>query len=463
MADYSAQLVNASTGTCHRTETAISMSKAAVLHDVFQRVGALDIHFGLQKDLCGNEYPFPRQQEHVNPNKAQKNDPHNSHETRVEPPQSSEHSDASLTKKFTVDELYMHRLQKGPSNVEGTCTTTSQPAVSACGSNKNAMGSSLHVDAAVGEGPADETENANTEKQNDSGVVHFANDGEGENGGAVGAHKTGMRKPGSNVATQGTANRDFEVDDFYGTPATSITKDLDSHNLLAGESLDVDTMKRATEAWRPSGEPSGLNCSIFSQCTGINTSFIPPHVLPEHIENKMKRLYINIWFQRWLVPNVSTAVKCLSNMAVEFGDGIRQYFRPLKLDAPRRKFEEVHLSSLEYAIVKDDVTRCYFSIDNEHKEHLMMREVDDYRRMFMKKRINFEEFCQHFHPYLSNHKEDYTRNKMAGTDEEALHNRAIQQILEKSMYGLSIEQPNEFFKKNCTLKPYQALEPIPHK
>ncbi|ORM39395.1 uncharacterized protein BXIN_3001 [Babesia sp. Xinjiang] len=433
-----------------RTPSAINTKNAAVLYEVFQRVGALDLYFGLQRDIHNDEYPL------------QNSSPKQGNRSRTFSRQSSsiQSDDASTTmseeamtcKAFTVDLCNQSKLidreQLMDPGYDGE-----KPSDSLLVDGQETAASALADKSAINS-PSKQSRHMSSLKTvkwssidtNLSETNVDVNDMRCSNKGTRSRCVSTQCPP-----VEGSAySNNVSASHYNGSINNGIEE---CQNLMLAKSLRMSELHLSSRQSNTEWEHEKPDVHSDSSRRSSKSS------KPEG----PKRLRIALWFERWFIPNLFASFSLLRNTLFECSGGVQQYFTPLKLAKPNKKFNEVYLSSLEYAILKDELTRCYFYITDDHKEHLMMREVDDFRRLNMRKRITFEEFCYHFLPYLSRNPEDYTRNKNLDTAEEALQRRALQRVLEKNLYGISIERPNEFFNKQCILKPFQVLEPIPQK
>ncbi|GBE60344.1 entry exclusion 2, putative [Babesia ovata] len=476
MADYNQQLADAHLGVDRRTPTEVNLRKVAMLYEIFQRVGAIDVYFGLHKERRANTCnPSSR------PSSYRSSDPRmlrqlsgESHETATtisEP--------KGVQKIFTVDELYRSRLMDrydGNSfTPQPTNTVTISEEVADGGApnapNAEASGEVSHTtdienridlaDSVSARAAENEAQAQDSARNSDSYSIYT-------NRSATQAQANNLAKSLSNHGTtQGTglslersaAERSRSSNGRQGEAKGSEPAAWKDENgtLLFAESLDISRIYKSKNSMPPKTPADNATCNLSLPYCSEAT------IEPPSCGYSPDRLRIFSWVKDWFVPNLLSAMSCMGSAAVFCGDRLRQYFTPLEISKTSRKFDEVYLSSLEFAILKDEMTRCYFNITDERKEHLMMREVDDFRRLYMRKRISFEEFCQHFSPYLSRRPEDYTRNKNTDDTDELMQRRALKRVLEKSLYGLSVERPNEFVNRQCMLKPYQMIEPIPPK
>ncbi|GIX62793.1 ERAD-associated E3 ubiquitin-protein ligase HRD1, putative [Babesia caballi] len=498
MADYHDQFVNAALTEDPRTPSEINKRNAAALYEIFQRVGALDIYFGLQQDLRRHEYPLSRGAAPP-PGRAGNSQPpawrHRNLSQESLPPISNDSATRPVQKEFTVDKIYRSRLMNrqqssgdvsaagdGPgatdtppdalseepritaSSTQHALLTPEDPAngsvapepETADHGGSSASGNVAHPasDKAASEAPLwDNPQRYSIETNISKTTLNEANSTGGA-GRPAGPRKmaptsghTTESKAGAHTRTSASADKHDGHSEWIENNGT----------LIFAESLDISALHQFSSRFGLQTPQSDKECRLIPAC--INNT------LPASSQTLQcaRRLRLYVWFREWLLPNLSAALSCVRSTVVECSDGMMREITPPRIDRAARRFDQVFLSSLEYAILKDDLTRCYFHIADDRKEHLMLRELDDFRRLNLRKRISFDEFCLHFGPYLSRRPEDYTRNKGTDSTEDALQRRALQRVLEKSIYGLSVDRPNEFFNKGCTLKPFQVLEPIPHK
>lgn len=454
MADYSTQVINAATKPSQRTISEINLKKAAVLHDVFQRIGALDIYFGLEKDVNRKQYPLNQKNRRIGASPSVEADLHfDENQSLLSAECASEYkqcgtSNNTLQPRFTIDEWYKANLKDRQHEDATTVEQTGYYMPSSQLSNEKSKSQDEMNPDEPHDGVAFGEINAAGSKRNGVTSGDLISGSCDEN---LLAKQSGMQR--TNTVHLGSSGHHHEHRVF---PSKFDGK---GNDLSRSDYSDLSELHKSNASKACLSDADSRPLSGFKESESRSD---PANSLP-YADETTRRLRIAVWLERWFIPNISAAISCVSKMAVDVGEGLQSYFTPLKLGPPNKKFDEVYLSSLEYAILKDDLTRCYFNIEDDHKEHLMMREVDDYRRLYQRRRINFQDFCHHFHPFLSRKKEDYARNKEAETHEIECQRRAIQHILEKNIYGLSIERPNEFFKKNCGLKPFHMLEPIPQK
>ncbi|CDR94479.1 hypothetical protein, conserved [Babesia bigemina] len=477
MADYNQQLADAHLGVDRRTPTEVNLRKAAVLYEIFQRVGAIDLYFGLQNDPNAN-----------NRNTSSSASAYRHGDPRMLRQLSGESHDTATTvsepkavqKVFTVDELYRSRLlgrsdsdsftpqptdtgtfsegvpDGGAADAPNDETSESIPRTT---SAKNRVNSTTFCSARQAEDASLDQASARNSDAFSMDTNRSATQPQGSTM-AVGPSKPStMRSIGWSLEK---SENDRSKSHFRSyappKPSESVAWKDDNGTLLFAESLDISRIYKSSSGVTSRASADNTNCSFmsFPYCS-------QPTIEPTACGCNPEKLRIFAWIQDWFVPNLLSAMSCFGSVALFCGDRLRQYFTPLEISNASRSFDEVFLSSLEFAILKDDMTRCYFNITDDRKEHLMMREVDDFRRLYMRKRINFEEFCLHFAPYLSQKPEEYTRNKSTDDADELMQRRALRRVLEKSLYGLSVERPNEFVNRQCMLKPYQMIEPIPPK
>ncbi|KAK1935977.1 hypothetical protein X943_000702 [Babesia divergens] len=454
MADYSTQVIHAATKPSQRTISEINLKKAAVLHDVFQRIGALDIYFGLEKDVNRKQFPLNQKNRRIGPSPSVEADLHiDENQSLLSAGCASEYkkggtSNNSLEPRFTIDEWYKANLKDRQYEDATVVEQTGDDMPSSQLSNEKSKSQDETNPDETNDGAAFGDINAAGSKRNGVTSGDVISGSCDEN---LLAKQSGMQR--TNTVHVGSSGHRHEHRVF---PSKFDGK---GNDLSRSDSLDLSELHKSNTSKACPSDADSRPLSGFKE----SESRSDPANSLSYAGETTRRLRIAVWLERWFIPNLSEALSCVSKMAADVGEGLQSYFTPLKLGPPNKKFDEVYLSSLEYAILKDDLTRCYFYIEDDHKEHLMMREVDDYRRLYQRRRINFQDFCHHFHPFLSRKKEDYARNKEAESHEIEYQRRAIQQILEKNIYGLSIERPNEFFKKNCGLKPFQMIEPIPQK
>ncbi|EDO07371.1 uncharacterized protein BBOV_IV010170 [Babesia bovis T2Bo] len=468
MDEYQNQLFAASLAEDPRLPYAINVKNAALLYEVFQRVGALDIHFGLQQDVNYFDYPLSHRTHSVN--KSDKGGLNVELSNRYSSLNSKYRGgtviEEPVTKIFSVDEKFRSRLLDREKLMCGPSSERHSNVVEQDITNADAGDDDINeadtVDHHV-ETVTEKEQLLNTVECKSIEINKQFSNGKSVRFPSVETNVSEASVHSPNAPTvkeynspRHTTKLEESQISVIDSPGNSLPEKSDE--LMYAESLRISKLNwgghQPTESW---DVQQGTDCQLMKQCEDVTKNCL----LRENVPTK--RLRFAVWFERWLLPNIKASATILRDTFLQCSGGVEQYFTPLKLVRPNKKFNQVFLSSLEYAILKDDLTRSYFYITDDHKEHMMLRELDDFRRFNMRKRITFDEFCRHFHPYISRNPEDYMRNKDVDTADEALQRRALQIILQKNLYGLSIEKPNEFFNKQCILKPFQILEPIPKK
>ncbi|GFE54191.1 hypothetical protein BaOVIS_015950 [Babesia ovis] len=448
-----------------KTPNAINMKNAAALYEVFQRVAALDNYFGLHKEIECHSYPLTcRKQSSRNVDRQHLDI--GFHSTASEDSDNTESTDdcASIHKVFTVDMKYRSRLVDREMLMNGDHQDNGEEECADAKSERDIQPSaSIHSVRGVSQGKStvgEQSELIRNAKMssidtNFSEKTAFSSNAPTIDHSDIPIHSARNNNNGShNAGMDGNSQHRMRIG---GHTLSKLPEEDNAEVLMFAESLQISKLDWSQQYRTPQKKSVDTECNLTMTLEDVAMSWLYPG------EKTNKRLKIMVWIEQWFWPNLTASFSLLRNTLLECSGGVQQYFRPLKLSKLNKPFNEVFLSSLEYAILKDELTRGYFYIQEDHKEHLMMREIDDFRRLNMRKRITFDEFCYHFSPYLSRNPEDYTRSKNVDTVEEALQRRALQSILQKNIYGISIEKPNEFFNKQCVLKPFQVLEPIPQK